>query len=85
MSTIARKHFEAALTSIAKLYKVEGAALRDSFKWYLTREGYIKDSTKDLTERELKAIADKLGKFAWRMENTPPDERPTLDFNKILA
>ena len=79
-----RKHFEAALADIAKLYGVKRDNIRESFKWFLIREGYIKDSTNELKTEELQKMADMLSKFYGRMNNTPPERRGVIDFKQIL-
>lgn len=79
-----RKHFEAALGDIAKLYGVGRDSLRDTLKWWLYRNGFIATSTSELSNAQLSALADIMGKFHWRMGNTPPSERAVLDFNQIF-
>jgi hypothetical protein len=79
-----RKHYEAAIHDLAKLFNHPPRDLRESFKWYLIRSGYINHSTTELDDEELGKLADKLSIYHSRMENTPPDERGTLEFKNIL-
>lgn len=80
-----RKHFEAALHDLADLFLVKRAALRDTFKWYLIRNDYIKESTTELSDDELLIMAKQIQKFKIKMENTPPSERGIIDIKLILS
>ena len=80
-----RKHFEAALHDLADLFGVKRAALRNTFKWYLIRNDYIKESTTELSDKELLKMAQKIQKFKTKMENTPPRERGIIDILTILS
>jgi len=82
-----RKHFEAAVDDLATLHGVTRDSIREEFKDFLVSEFIIKSSTTELSDYQLKALADKISIFRARMENTPPDERGILNtetFKNIL-
>lgn len=79
-----RKHYEAALHSLALMFGFQPRLMRNEFKHFLMEQNVIKQSTTELDDERLKGLADKLSVFHSRMENTPPEERGLLDFRNIL-
>lgn len=78
-----RKHFEAALHDLAILYNVDKKRLKGGFKLLLSEKKIIKESTTELTDHQLKSLADKLSLYHYRMSNTPPCERGNLNKNEL--
>ena len=82
-----RKHYEAAIDDLAKIYGVKRDYLRAKFKAYLMLQKIIGYSTTELSDEMLKELADKISIYVSRMENTPPNERGfvhVMEFDNIL-
>jgi len=80
-----RKQLEASIQNIADLHNFKRDELRNSLKWYLINNGVIFSSTTELSDGDLKYIADSFSDFAFRMENTPPAERGNaIDFKTLI-
>ena len=72
-SLITRRHFEAAVHSIAKHYGLDPQCLRNEIKKELIIAGRMKMSTKEIEEGVLSRIADNLTGFMKDQENCPPE------------
>ena len=80
-----RKQLEAAIQNLADLHGITRDSLRGSLKWYLINKGVIFSSTIELSDGDLKYIADSFSDFAFKMENTPPAERGNaIDFKTLI-
>ena len=74
-----RRHFEAAVAGIAATYSVDPFVIRDAVKDELTTKRMIRLSTTELTEEELKAVANKLTAYKFHQDETPPEWKWSLD------
>lgn len=80
-----RKHFEAVLKDLADFYGEDREALREDLKAVLMRHKVIAFSTVELRDEALEKLADRLHAFYFdQKENTPPQFRAELNFEKIL-
>lgn len=69
----ARKHFEAVIQSLSKLYDIPRAKIREWIKCRLKEKKVIKESTKELTEEQLKLYANHLSAFYFDQNDRPPE------------
>lgn len=74
-----RRHFEAAIAGIAEMYSIDPLDVRDAIKDELTTKGMIRLSTTELTEDELKSVANKLTAYKFHQDETPPEWKWSLD------
>lgn len=69
----ARKHFEAVIQSLAYMYNLTRNNLRHDIKYLLIEKKIIKESTKELTEEQLKIYANRLSAFYFDQNNRPAE------------
>lgn len=74
-SELARPHFEAVLTDIARMYGLEILALRGAIKRNMIIKGLIKKSTTELSDEALKNYANKMTAFYLQQAELEPSER----------
>jgi hypothetical protein len=80
-----RKHYEAALNSLAIMHGFEHSLLRDQFKRFLIQKKLIVRSTTELSEDSLKELADKMTRYHENMVGRSQEEIGLLKFDNILS
>lgn len=75
----ARRHFEAVIASIARMYGVDSIEVREAVKEALIDQKRMQLSTTELTEEELKSIAHQLTIYVIREDETLPTLKYSLE------
>lgn len=75
---LARPHFEAVLTDIARMYSLDVLELRAAIKRRMIARGQIKRSTTELSDDELKKYANKMTAFYLEQSQLKPNERTSV-------
>ena len=81
-SLLARPHFEAVLTDIARMYHLDILELRAAIKRRMIEKKQIKRSTTELSDDELKEYANKMTAFYLEQSKLSPEERTQVAINR---
>jgi len=81
---LARPHLEAVITDIANLYCLDKKKLRSRIKRKLQVFKYIKKSTTELSENQLKELANRFSTFYFSQTEKENNQLDELNLNNII-